>query len=243
MLTNPNNPDAWTWKRSDFEPALTNPNVHPDMAHMLTNPNNPDAWTWKRSDFEPADADQNDEDGNVNEADRAQGFAAPGFQSDWWKSTPAGQAKTQPAPAKTPSADVTKDPLFRAAMNRIDADNKGNSRSRYFLPHSDEPVVQPPTMNRIDPDTNIPDSDGPYPVSYSNRDDLGPPVTPVFDQEPPLSSLDKAPSLPNRRVASVRSLDNAPRLPNNTVTNVDVTRESREGDALLARIKSLALIR
>ena len=100
------------------------------------------------------------------------------------------------------------------------------------MPHSDEPVVQPPTMNRIDPDTDIPGSDGPYPVSYSNRDDLGPPV---FDQEPPLRSFDQEPPL--------SSLDKAPRLPNNTVTNVDVTRESREGDALLARIKSLALIK
>ena len=169
--------------------------------------------------------------GNVSEADapaqnRAKGFTSPYFQSrqmpgeKWWGSVGEPSA---PPPAKTPSFDVTKDPLFRAAMKRIDTDNKGNSRSRYFLPHSDEPVVQPPTMNRIDPDTDIPDSDDSYPVAYGDRDDLGPPV---FDQKPPLSSLDKAPPLPDNRV-----------------TPVDVTRESREGDALLARIKSLALIR
>ena len=264
MLINPNNPDAFAMQR-DEEPdqssaetarlnKLTNPNVHPDMAHMLTNPNNPDAWTWKRSDFEkrsdfkPA-ADQNDKDGNVNEADRAQGFAAPGFQSDWWKSTPAGQAKTQPAPAKTPSADVTKDPLFRAAMNRIDADNKGNSRSRYFLPHSDQPVVQPPGVGpQPEPDTDIPDPDNSHPVltgtvNQNGTVDFGPYSYRRDKAAPPLSSLDNAPPLPNRRVASVRSLDNAPPLPNSRVEPVDVTRESREGDALLARIKSLALIK
>ena len=58
-----------------------------------------------------------------------------------------------------------------------------------------------------------------------------------------VSEADRAPPLPNRRVASVKSLDNAPPLPNSRVEPVDVTRESREGDALLARIKSLALIR
>ena len=160
----------------------------------------------------------------IDEADapaqnRAKGFTSPYFQSrqlpgkKWW-----GSDGYPPLP--TDGSDPNNTP------------NKGNSRSRYFLPHSDEPVVQPPTMNRIDPDTDIPGSDGPYPVSYSNRDDLGPPV---FDQEPLLRSFDQEPPL--------SSLDKAPRLPNNTVTNVDVTRESREGDALLARIKSLALIK
>ena len=168
----------------------------------------------------------------VSEADapaqnRAKGFTSPTFQSrqlpgkKWW-----GSDGYPPLP--TDGSDPNNTP------------NKGNSRSRYFLPHSDQPVVQPPTMNRIEPDTDIPDSDGPYPVAYGNRDDLGPPV---FDQEPPLSSLDKAPSLPNRRVASVRSLDNAPPLPNNRVEPVTTTYESREGDALLARIKSLALVK
>lgn len=121
----------------------------------------------------------------VSEADapaqnRAAGFTDPYFQSrqlpggKWWGSVPSAPA---PAPAKTPSADVTKDPLFRAAMNRIDADNNAKSQ-------------------------------------------MGSTV--------PLSDLQKAPSLPSNRVTPVDATD---------------TFESREGDALLARIKSLALIK
>ena len=128
--------------------------------------------------------------GNVSEADRADGFADPGFNSERWKSTRAGQAKPQLAPAKTPSFDVTKDPLFRAAMNRIDADNKG---------------MKNPINKGFTADPNGYRSD-----------------------EPLLSPLGKAPSLPSNRVTPVDATD---------------TFESREGDALLARIKSLALIK
>ena len=174
--------------------------------------------------------------GKVSEADyapaqnRAQGFIDPGFNSTNWPGHPSsprslarrarneadrakiqadqarGEAPSLPSPAKEP---------FRVTVRGTGINQSAAETAR--LARASGAWPQP------EPDTDIPDSDGPYPVSYSNRDDLGPPV---FDQEPPLSSLDKA-----------------PRLPNNTVTNVDVTRESREGDALLARIKSLALIK
>jgi len=118
--------------------------------------------------------------GKVSEADRADGFADPSFNSDRWNSIPAGKSGPRPRPAKTPSFDVTKDPLFRAAMNRIDADNRAKSQMGSTVP-------------------TVPLSD-------------------LESIEPPRLSM---------------------------VPTVDVTStfESREGDALLARIKSLALIK
>jgi len=127
--------------------------------------------------------------GKVSEADapgkmqyRAKGFTELPMQhmGGGYKNNGSYSPDKPVSPVKTPSFDVTKDPLFRAAMNRIDADNKAKSQ-------------------------------------------MGSTVTTV-----PLSDLE---SIEPPRLSMVPTVD------------VTSTFESREGDALLARIKSLALIR
>ena len=224
MLINPNNPDAFAMQRdeapdqSDAETArlnkLRNPNVHPDMAHMLTNPNNPDAWTWKRSDFEPADADQSDKDGNMNEADAPAQNRARGFTNPNFQSRQLPRGRWWGSDGEPPTPTPANPRRSDVTKDLLSrAANKARSLPQ---PDTDIPDI---------PDT--PDTPDPYPVFHGtvNQDGTVDFVT------------------PGGASVTRRPLDQASPLPDNTVTPVDVTRESREGDALLARIKSLALIR